>query len=107
MVLDLKMAEVQAKMAKSLDAVVKELEKSVGQMDMQKIAAAAVKYDKIRGRVSETAQIISTPEGDVEAESNDLLNILEDEIAEEYNIPEIPSAEKEEERQTELQPSAA
>lgn len=95
MVLDLKMAEVQKKMAQSLDAVVKELEKSVGQMDMEKIAAAAVKYDKIRGRVSETNQIITTPEGSVEAEGEDLLSALENEIAVEMDmeVPEIPIAD--------------
>jgi len=109
MVVDLKMAEVQAKMAKSLDSVVKEMEKYVGQMDLQKIAAATLKYDKIRGKVSDTQQIITQPEGSVEAEGAGLLDDLENEIMVEMDeqMPEFPSTEKPDEQHEEVGPSAA
>lgn len=109
MVVDLKMAEVQAKMAKSLDTVVKEMEKYVGQMDLQKIAAATMKYDKIRGKVSGAAEIMNQAEGSIESESADLLGDLENEIMVEMDeqMPEFPTAEKPVEQHDQMGPSAA
>ena len=94
MVVDLKMAEVQAKMAKSLDMCVKELEKSVGSMDLTKIAAATLKYDQIRGKVSEGMSIINAADVQVQNESEDILGDLENEILLEMDQAiDIPMAE--------------
>ena len=90
MVADLRIAEVQAKQAKTLESVVKDLEKSVGSMDLEKIAAATLKYDQLKGKTSTVQQIVA-PEIEVEAEGLDLLNILQDEIVAEDEIGfEIP-----------------
>ena len=96
MVVDLKMSEVQKKMAKSLDMVVKEMAKSVGQMDLEKIAASTLKYDQIRGKASMAGEIMNSPEGAVDAESADLLESLENEIMVELDTPilDIPTTDK-------------
>ena len=95
MVVDLKMSDVQKDMAKNLDKVVKEMQKSVGSMNMEALAAAAVKYDAIRGKVSEAGSIINQTEAEVEGEGMSMLEDLENEIMVEMDADaglEIPTA---------------
>lgn len=93
MIADLKMAEVQAKTAKMLDATCKEMAKYMENMDLEKIAATAVKYDQIRGKTQEVQQILA-PETDLEAGSSVLLDDLQNEILadQESLISQIPVA---------------
>lgn len=79
MVADLKLADVQARMAKSLNTACKEMEKYIGSMDLEKIAQMSMKYDQLRGK-TQTAQQIMAPESDVDAVSTSLLDDLEQEI---------------------------
>ena len=109
MVVDLKMSEVQKKMAKSLDTVVKEMGKSIGSMDLEKLAAATLKYDQVRGKVSEAGQMINATEGSVEAESANLLDSLENEILVEMDNPlnDIPTTDQPTKQTVAQGPSAA
>lgn len=79
MIADLQIAEVQAKMAKSLNTACKEMEKYIGSMDLEKIAQMSMKYDQLRGK-AQTAQQLLAPESDVDAVSASLLDDLQQEI---------------------------
>ena len=87
---DLKTAQVQQKMIKSMNLATKELEKAVGSMDLTKIASATLKYDELRGKM-ETANNILLPVTDEEIQADDLLNQLQEEImvetASELQVP--------------------
>ena len=88
MIADLKMAEVQAKMAKSLNAACKEMEKSLKNMNLEQIAKISMKYDQLRGKTQEISQILK-PEDAVEASGMNLLDELENEIVVEQTAGEI------------------
>lgn len=79
MVCDLRMADLQAKTAKSLSAACKEMEKYIGQMNLEKIAETTLKYDELRGKTNAAHQML-TPESDVDVMSASLLNDLVQEI---------------------------
>lgn len=79
MVADLQIADVQARMAKSLNTACKEMEKYIGSMDLEKIAQMSMKYDQIRGK-TQAAQELLAPETDVDAVSSSLLDDLQQEI---------------------------
>ncbi|OHS94512.1 Charged multivesicular body protein 1b [Tritrichomonas foetus] len=94
MVADLRMAEVQAKMAKTLNTAVKEMEKYIGKMDLEKIAMMTLKYDQIRGKTQEAHQILAPADADLEANCESLLNDLDNEVMTEslMNAPVIPTS---------------
>ena len=79
MVADLRMAEVQAKMAKSLNMAAKEMEKSLKNMNLEQIAKVSMKYDQLTGKTKEVQNIL-TPEASIETGGMSLLDELENEI---------------------------
>ena len=97
-VADLKMADMQKTMAKQMETVVKDLEKSVGTLNLQNIAASTLKYDQLKGKVSQTNELTSPIPLDLEHESIDMLGDLENEIMAEMDLdiplPDQPVAQK-------------
>ncbi|KAK8885600.1 Charged multivesicular body protein 1b [Tritrichomonas musculus] len=92
MVADLKLADVQARMAKSLNTACKEMEKCINSMDLEKIAQMTMKYDQLRGK-TQAAHELTAPETDCDTLGASLLDDLEQEITIENqsNQVEIPS----------------
>lgn len=95
MACDVQMAQIQAQSAKTLSAACKEMEKYIGTMDLNKIAAVAVKYDKIRGKVQAANEVMQPTDEMVGLGSEALLTMLENEIEQEQlaDIPIIPSSD--------------
>lgn len=79
MVADLRMAEVQAKMAKSLSVAAKEMEKSLKNMNLEQIAKVSMKYEQITGKSKEVQSMLS-PESTIESGGLSLISDLENEI---------------------------
>ena len=94
MACDVQMAQIQAKQAKILNSAVKEMEKSLKNMDLEKIAAVAIQYDKLRGKVGEANELIAPTDESIGVGSDALLSDLMNEIEQEQmvNMPSIPSA---------------
>ena len=95
MMCDVRMAQIQAKQAKVLNAAVKEMEKHMNSMDLEKIAAVAIKYDQLRGKVGEAQALTAPTDEGVSLGSDALLMDLQNEIEQEeaVNLPTIPTAE--------------
>lgn len=93
MACDVQMAQIQASTAKTLGAACKEMEKYIGTMDVEKIAAVAVKYDRIRGKVQAANEVMQPNDEMVGLGSESLLTLLENEIEQEQlvDMPEIPN----------------
>lgn len=79
MVCDLRMAEIEKTMAKSLAATVKQLEKSVASLDLEQIANMTYKLDQIRGNANAVHSTITTQEAIGEL-GEDLMRELMNEI---------------------------
>jgi uncharacterized protein YtpQ (UPF0354 family) len=80
MACDVQMAQVQAQMAKTLGAATKEMEKYINEMNLQKIAEMAVKYDQIRGKTQQAQQILMPDDATTQMNTDSLLADLEQEI---------------------------
>lgn len=93
MACDVQMAQIQAQSAKTLSAACKEMEKYIGTMDLNKIAAVSVKYDKIRGKMQTANEVMQPTDEMVGLGTESLLSMLEQEIEQEQlaDIAPIPS----------------
>jgi charged multivesicular body protein 1 len=83
MACDVQMAQVQAQMAKTLAGATKEMEKYINEMNLQKIAEMAVKYDQIRGKTQQAQQIMMPDDAAVQMNTDSLLTDLEQELEQE------------------------
>ena len=94
MVCDIRMAQAQKGTAKMLEVACKEMEKSIGTMNLEKIAAVALKYDGLRGKVDQVNQLACPTEETVATGSDLLLADLENELEKEseLQLPDVPIA---------------
>ena len=92
MIADLRLAEVQTKMAKAMNTAVKEMEKCIQKMDLEKISMMTLKYDQLRNDQKTAQQIIVPNDINVETDASALLEALDNEVAAEIlaDTPDIP-----------------
>jgi charged multivesicular body protein 1 len=94
MACDVQMAQVQKDMAKQLSAATKEMEKYVSQMNLQKMAETAMKYDQLKGKTETAQQLLVPDDATLQMNADALLCDLEQELEQEMLVAplDIPSA---------------
>jgi hypothetical protein len=95
MAVDVQMAQVTAQSTKALAAATKEMDKHLTNMNLQKIAEMAYKYDQLRGKTESVQQLVAPTDDVVQMGSASLLDDLERELEAETmgGALEIPVAD--------------
>jgi charged multivesicular body protein 1 len=83
MACDVQMAQVQKSTAEALGKATKEMERYINDMNLEKIAAMAVKYDQIRGKTQQAHAIMMPDDATMQMNADALLGDLETEIEQE------------------------